>query len=67
MELVYNKILEILKTGQVAALCTVVSTKGSTPLKTGAKMIVWENGRIFGTIGGGSLENATVRGCNPGH
>jgi len=60
MELIYNKILEILKTGQSAALCTVVSTKGSTPLKTGAKMIVWENGSIFGTIGGGPLEYSTV-------
>jgi len=60
MELIFNKILEILKTGEVAALCTVVSTKGSTPLKTGAKMIVWGNGSIFGTIGGGPLEHATV-------
>ena len=60
MEIIYNKILEILRTGQSAAVCTVVSTKGSTPLKTGAKMIVWENGSIFGTIGGGPLEYSTV-------
>jgi len=61
MDLIYKKILEILDTGELTALCTVVSTKGSTPLKTGAKMIVWENGRIFGTIGGGSLENSTIK------
>ena len=61
MESIYNKILEILSQGEKAALCTVVSTKGSTPLKTGAKMIVWENGRIFGTIGGGPLEHSTVK------
>lgn len=60
MELIYDKILEILNTGQVAALCTVVSAKGSTPLKTGARMIVWENGSIFGTIGGGPLEKSTI-------
>jgi xanthine dehydrogenase accessory factor len=60
MELIYDKILEILNTGQVAALCTVVSAKGSTPLNAGAKMIVWENGRIFGTIGGGPLEKSTI-------
>ena len=60
MESIYKKILEVLNSGQVTALCTVVSTKGSTPLKTGAKMIVWENGRIFGTIGGGTLEKATI-------
>jgi len=60
MELIYNKILEVLKSGQVAAICTVVSTKGSSPLKAGAKMIVWGNGKIFGTIGGGTLEQSTI-------
>jgi xanthine dehydrogenase accessory factor len=60
MELIYDKILEILNTGEAAALCTVVSTKGSTPLKTGAKMIVRGDGSIFGTIGGGPVEFATV-------
>ncbi len=60
MELIYNKIIDILKAGQVAAICTVVSTKGSSPLKAGAKMIVWENGKIFGTIGGGTLEQSTI-------
>lgn len=61
MELIYKKILEIFRGDEVAALCTVVSTTGSTPLKTGAKMIVWENGSIFGTIGGGPVEHGTVQ------
>ena len=60
MELIYQKIVEALNTGQVIALCTVVSTKGSTPLKSGAKMLVWEDGRIFGTVGGGTLEKSTI-------
>ena len=60
MEIIYKKILEIIQTGQTAAVCTVVSTRGSTPLKTGARMIVWENGRIFGTIGGGPVEFSTI-------
>ncbi len=60
MELIFKKIVEVLNTGEVTALCTVVSTKGSTPLESGAKMIVWENGRIFGTVGGGPLEKATI-------
>ena len=57
----YDKIQEILKAGKVTALCTVVSAKGSTPLKAGAKMIVWEDGRIHGTVGGSPLEHATIR------
>lgn len=42
------------------ALCTVVSALGSTPLKVGAKMLVWSNGKIFGTIGGGNLEKQVI-------
>lgn len=43
------------------ALCTVVGTKGSTPRKTGAKMIVFESGEIHGTIGGGELEKSVIK------
>ncbi len=60
MDFIYDKISEILKSGKTAALCTIVSTKGSTPLKIGAKMIVFEDGKIYGSIGGGKLEKATI-------
>ena len=60
MKNIYQKIIEIQKSGEKAAICTIVSTKGSTPLKAGAKMIVWEDGSIFGTIGGGNLENGVI-------
>ena len=60
MELMYNKIIEVIHSGKPAALCIVVSTKGSTPLKAGAKMIVWETGKIFGTVGGGPVEKAVM-------
>ena len=57
---IYNKILEIETSGQRAALCTVINTKGSTPRKEGAKMLVLKNGKIYGTIGGGSLEKEVI-------
>ncbi|MEI6900046.1 MAG: XdhC family protein, partial [Bacteroidota bacterium] len=60
MESIFKKVSEVLESGEITALCTVVSTKGSTPLKPGAKMIVWEDGRIYGTIGGGPVEKATM-------
>lgn len=41
-------------------LCTVVSATGSTPLKEGAKMLVWSSGKIFGTIGGGNVERQVI-------
>lgn len=35
---------------------TVTRTRGSTPRKAGAKMIVAEDGTTFGTVGGGAVE-----------
>lgn len=38
----------------------IVNTKGSTPREKGAKMLVYPNGDIFGSIGGGELEKAVI-------
>src|SRR5690349_19634645 len=37
-------------------LATVVGTKGSTPQKPGAKLLVRDDGTIAGTLGGGCVE-----------
>ena len=50
------KIDDIIKSGKKAALCIIIDTKGSSPRKTGSKMIVYKDGKQDGTIGGGSLE-----------
>ena len=42
------------------AVCTIIATKGSVPRKTGTKMLVFENGAIEGTIGGGALEKKVI-------
>jgi len=60
MEGIYSIIAEIENSTQKAALCLIVNTKGSTPRKMGAKMVVLENGKIFGTIGGGTLEMKVI-------
>lgn len=57
---IYTEIEQIRKRGESAALCIIVNTKGSTPRKAGAKMIVLENGGIIGTIGGGNLEKKVI-------
>ncbi|PYQ01129.1 MAG: xanthine dehydrogenase [Acidobacteria bacterium] len=44
------------QSGSPAALVTVIATEGSTPQKAGAKMLVYPDGRIVGTIGGGCVE-----------
>lgn len=43
-----------------AALCIVTGNSGSVPGKTGAKMIVYGDGRIEGTVGGGGLEKRAI-------
>ncbi len=42
--------------GEKISLVTIISTKGSTPRKSGSKMIVYDSGNIIGTIGGGCAE-----------
>jgi len=60
MKTIYENIVKVISSSEKAALCTVISTRGSTPLKAGAKMIVWDNGKISGTVGGGSLEKRVI-------
>jgi xanthine dehydrogenase accessory factor len=43
------------------ALVTVVSTKGSAPRRAGAKMLVWPDGKILGSVGGGCGEGLIIR------
>jgi len=55
------RLLALASAKEPAALCTVTTTKGSTPRKPGAKMVVVSDGtamgRIEGTIGGGAVEH----------
>lgn len=54
---VFTAVAQALERGEAAALVTIVSTLGSTPQRVGAKMLVFADGRIVGTIGGGCYEN----------
>lgn len=42
------------------AMATIVLTKGSVPRRAGAKMIVYPDGRIVGSIGGGCSEGEVI-------
>jgi xanthine dehydrogenase accessory factor len=48
---------EALAKGETVALVTIVSARGSTPQRVGAKMLVHADGRQLGTIGGGCYES----------
>lgn len=53
---IYKEIARLLAEGEVASLCTVVGSTGSTPAKDGTKMLVRWDGSTLGTIGGGCPE-----------
>jgi xanthine dehydrogenase accessory factor len=54
---VFEALNRALEQGEDAALVTIVSSQGSTPQRVGAKMLVFPDGRMVGTIGGGCYEN----------
>jgi xanthine dehydrogenase accessory factor len=54
---IFAAIGEALTKGEEVALVTITAARGSTPQRVGAKMLVYADGRIVGTIGGGCYEN----------
>ncbi len=64
MDPIIKKAYEAALKGQSYAFATVVtSTVKGTPRKAGAKMVVMEDGSLFGTIGGGRNEKAATEEC----
>lgn len=56
MRTLFAKMGEIVSSGKDAVLVSVVASSGSTPRGSGARMLVTEKGREYGTIGGGAVE-----------
>ncbi len=56
----YKALAKLEEQNQVGALCTVIRSEGSTPRHVGSKMLVYSNGDIEGTVGGGELESRVI-------
>jgi xanthine dehydrogenase accessory factor len=56
MASIYQALAELEAKNAAGALCTVIRTRGSTPRHAASKMLVYPDGRILGTVGGGGLE-----------
>mgnify|MGYP001296485866 CR=1 FL=1 len=56
MKEVFDEASKQLKIDQPVVVATVVRTKGSTPQKPGAKLLVRGDGTGVGTLGGGCVE-----------
>jgi xanthine dehydrogenase accessory factor len=57
---VIQVLAELEASGGSAALCTIVRERGSVPRHAGSKMLVYPDGHLLGTIGGGEMESRVV-------
>ena len=53
---VYDVIREYLAKGMTGTVATIADKLGAAPRGEGAKMFVGEDGKFFGTVGGGCME-----------
>lgn len=53
---VYEEVAKANAAAKKLAVAAIVTTSGSTPQRTGAKLLVYEDGRMLGTVGGGCVE-----------
>jgi xanthine dehydrogenase accessory factor len=57
----FSTVAELEKNGEAGAVCTIIESHGSTPRHEGSKMLVYSNGKILGTVGGGEIESRVVK------
>ena len=53
--------LDARKQGRSAALVTIIGIAGSAPRTSGSKMLVYDDGQIIGTVGGGTFEHKVIQ------
>ncbi|MCB9895111.1 MAG: XdhC family protein [Planctomycetes bacterium] len=57
---VFNRAAELVRTNRRFALVHLVRVKGSSPGKSGFKLLVMQDGQTVGTIGGGDAERQMI-------
>ena len=53
---IYEAVEDYLSSGKGGCLATIVKKIGAAPREEGAKMFIGDDGRFFGTVGGGCVE-----------
>lgn len=56
MKNMFQIMKERMKSGENLVMVTVVASSGATPRGAGARMLIGNEGRLYGTIGGGAVE-----------
>ncbi len=60
---IYNEVARRREAGETFVLAAIVRTSGSSPREVGTKMLVFPDGSISGTIGGGKFERLVMDDC----
>ena len=61
VEKLLSEALQKLESGQSVAIATIVRKEGSGPRDVGAKIVVAEDGSVYGTLGGGFFEQHVIK------
>ena len=56
----FEEMVRLTRRGEAFALATVIAHSGSSPRKSGAKMLVRGDGTVLGSVGGGRVELESV-------
>ena len=57
---IWREIAELEENHETGVICTIIRSEGSTPRHAGSKMLVYEDGRVTGSVGGGELESRII-------
>ncbi len=60
MDKFYQALADSIQQNKLAAVATIVKTRGSSPRDVGSKMLVYPNGAIVGSVGGGEMEARVI-------
>jgi xanthine dehydrogenase accessory factor len=58
---IFQALADLEKTNTTGALCMIIRSRGSTPRHVTSKMLVFPDGHIIGTVGGGEVENRVIK------
>ena len=56
-----SELIDAQNSGEAVAMATIVRARGSVPRHVGSKMLIYQDGRLSGTIGGGEMESRVIR------
>jgi xanthine dehydrogenase accessory factor len=58
---IFQALAALEQANKAGVVCTIVRSRGSTPRRAASKMLVYPDGHILGTVGGGLVETEVIQ------